>query len=243
MFRSLVLTLSSQGQDTSASALQWGVKYLTENVGPISISTQCLVDSSCQPSVQRKLHATIVAQNIGDQNPDWDDVDGMHYLDAVAWEILRLCTPSSTTGRQATQDVVVLGQVFPKGTTFVFHSALNGQINPKSEFDHLRSTTSKQSIGRIGRWESPLDFNPDRWLDASGAFDIKSGPAMPFGGGQRGCFGKTLAVLELKLFLFHLSRAFFFEQVPSELSGWEDRETIIRKPAQCFVKLSTWTET
>lgn len=153
----------------------------------------------------------------------------MHYLDAVAWEILRLGAPAATTARQATEDVVVLGEVFPKGTTFLFVNSQLCKTNSERDVDSLRSATSKQHGRRVGWWDSPLVFNPDRWLDASGAFDSKAGPALPFGAGQRGCFGKTLAVLELKLFLFHLSRAFFFEPVPDELAGWAEREAIIRK--------------
>jgi hypothetical protein len=47
------------------------------------------------------------------------------------------------------------------------------------------------------KWEGDtlMQFKPERWLDDEGQFDSQVGSqSAPFSGGQRGCFGKALAV-------------------------------------------------
>lgn len=46
-----------------------------------------------------------------------------------------------------------------------------------------------------GRWAAGTGklFDPERWLK-DGVFDPNAGPSLPFSLGQRGCFGKSLAV-------------------------------------------------
>lgn len=65
-----------------------------------------------------------------------------------------------------------------------------------SSVEKRRSPSSLEAGKREGKWDPATiaDFNPDRWLDSEGLFDPKAGPAVPFGLGQRGCFGRSLAV-------------------------------------------------
>ena len=62
--------------------------------------------------------------------------------------------------------------------------------------DSLSSLRTDDTPRKTGYWApgSGRMFDPDRWMDAEGRFDPNAGPSMPFSAGQRGCFGKNLAV-------------------------------------------------
>lgn len=49
---------------------------------------------------------------------------------------------------------------------------------------------------KTGTWAAGTgrSFDPERWLRPDGSFDPNAGPSLPFSLGQRGCFGKSLAV-------------------------------------------------
>jgi hypothetical protein len=54
---------------------------------------------------------------------------------------------------------------------------------------------------KTGTWAAGTGrhFDPERWLRPDGSFDANAGPSLPFSLGQRGCFGKSLAVSPLNL--------------------------------------------
>jgi cytochrome P450 len=65
-------------------------------------------------------------------------------------------------------------------------------------------------------WERPEEFDPTRFLDASGARrrDVAAVPAyIPFGAGPRLCIGRDMALLEGTLVLASLARAVRFAAV------------------------------
>ena len=125
---------------------------------------------------------------------------------------------------------MILGKRVPKGTLVVFSTFLgledrstpgyafpdiNASVAP-GIFDKARSKEdtsvqlSESLAGlrgdiperKVGFWApgSGHVFDPERWLDSEGRFDINAGPSLPFSLGQRGCFGKNLAVSHDKLF-------------------------------------------
>ena len=61
----------------------------------------------------------------------------------------------------------------------------------RAKMDGLRSGDER----KVGYWESGTasKFDPERWF-INGKYDPLAGPSLPFGQGQRGCFGKNLAV-------------------------------------------------
>ncbi len=67
-----------------------------------------------------------------------------------------------------------------------------------------RSNSSIEAGKREGEWDPSTinEFKPERWLDLDGSFNSKAGPAVPFGLGQRGCFGRPLAVCILTVASF-----------------------------------------
>jgi cytochrome P450 len=68
-------------------------------------------------------------------------------------------------------------------------------------------------------------------------FDQSAGPHIQFGGGPRGCFGKRLAYLELRLALVLSVWSYVFEPVEGHLGSFEAMEQLTHSPAVCYVKI------
>lgn len=104
-------------------------------------------------------------------------------------------------------------------------------------------------------------WRPSRWLSPGGFFNRAAGPSIPFGLGQRSCFGQRLAVikvfcftiitqsadgmlqiLQLKMFVAALSRDFFFRSVPEEVDLFDAVELVTRQPKMCYVSLERWEQ-
>ena len=116
----------------------------------------------------------------------------------------------------AKKDVTVLGHRIPKGTTVVFTTATGTEdlstptaapylpnAAPAGTDALIRQTEALADVRydpsaarKIGYWAAGTGhlFDPERWMTSKGEFDPYAGPSMPFGLGQRGCFGKNLAV-------------------------------------------------
>lgn len=84
-------------------------------------------------------------------------------------------------------------------------------------------------------------FNPDRWLKPDGnggkVFDPKAGPILSFGLGHRGCFGKRLAYLEMRMVLTLLIWNFQFKKLDEPLNSHQMYDSITTKPKYCYVAL------
>ena len=119
-------------------------------------------------------------------------------------------------------------------------------LEPAFEIDDKkRSDTSKQFRleNGIRAWDSEDigTFKPERWLiqaaDGSLQFDPSAGPQFAFGLGIRGCFGKKLAHLELRILLVLVVWNFELLKCPAELSGYAARTGLTREPKQCYGRL------
>jgi len=114
--------------------------------------------------------------------------------------------------------------------------------------DSLRSPTFHNAGGgKIGAWdesspEKMLAFNPERWLKAkangSRVFDATLGPHLGFGADPRGCIGRKLAYLELRLAIVLVLWHFELQKVPEHLDSYEPIEQLTHNPLQCYVKLA-----
>jgi hypothetical protein len=64
------------------------------------------------------------------------------------------------------------------------------------EVHHEEKEAEAKNTRKTGSWAAGTGklFDPDRWLREDGSFDPNAGPSLPFSLGQRGCFGKNLAV-------------------------------------------------
>ncbi|KAJ0384027.1 hypothetical protein COL922a_009257 [Colletotrichum nupharicola] len=169
------------------------------------------------------------------------------YLDALVEEMLRLAHTTIIQELQASEDTIVLGHRIPKGTNVFV--ANQGASFTEPAFDipqSLRSESCKNAMEDRGMrsWneDGMNKFWPERWLvtnkeTGEQVFDSAAGPTIPFGLGLRGCFGRRLAYMELKLLVTLLVWTFEFLPCSTELSTYEDVEGLTRKPKQCYVNL------
>lgn len=174
------------GHETTSTTICWAVKHLTR-----------------YQDVQLKLRVALRAahKQAHDEGrlPSAAEIvkADVPYLDAFIEENHRLCTSIPTVIRIATRDTVILGHKIPKGTdVFMLMNGPSFQT-PAFEVDEaLRSKTCQEQKDKFGIWEEADigEFKPERWLTRDGGgevrFNPRAGPALPFGLGLRGCFGK-----------------------------------------------------
>jgi len=147
-----------------------------------------------------------------------------------------------------------MGHFIPKGTQIIVPLVGWSHINAQSfkVDEKTRSTTSQQAAKKgIDDWGEDVEaFKPERWLVQEGdqmVFNAHAGPSMPMSAGPRGCFGKRLALMELKFILAFMLLNFELLPVERELDSDGANEMVSRQPVQCFVRLralervTTWS--
>jgi len=106
--------------------------------------------------------------------------------------------------------------------------------------EEKRSSSSQKNNGRTGSWPPNTlgVFDPERWIsEDTGDFNPQAGPLHIFGLGIRGCWGKKLAYLEMRIMVALLVLAFSFEGIPEELAGFEGQVKLTHEPRSCYVRL------
>ncbi|XP_030046650.1 cytochrome P450 2U1-like [Microcaecilia unicolor] len=149
-----------------------------------------LLYMSLYPDVQEKVQAEIDAVIGRQKPPSLTDKALMPFTEATIMEIQRI-TP-----------VVPLAVPHMSSETTVFH----GYTIPKGSIiiANLWSVHKDPNI-----WEKPDDFNPNRFLDATGQI-LKKEVFIPFGIGRRVCMGEQLAKMEVFLMFVNLLQTFTF---------------------------------
>ena len=221
------------GHETTSSAVTWGIKYLVDN-----------------PKIQQRLRAVlhtefsdVVATG---RNPSAEEIvkRELPYLDAILEEILR-CSQASGAIRNAKTDTEILGYRIPAGTDVYMLANGPSFMKPGFEIEESRRSPSSQANKDKsgGSWNTTdmSTFNPERWLthDEKGAevYDARAGPQLAFGQGLRGCFGKKLAYLVMRMMIVLVVWNFELKMTPPELSGYAAVDTLTYRPQQCFVRL------
>ncbi|KAI1360925.1 cytochrome P450 [Xylaria arbuscula] len=221
------------GHDTTSTTAAWGLKLLSDH-----------------QSIQAKLRYAVCQgfpeAAAGSRWPTAEEISKAHipYLDATREEIIRKSMTANGVMRKALVDTSILGHHIPKGTNVFFLG--NGPdyvLPPVGNIpEELRSETCRTAKGRTGSWD-PQDcaqFKPERWLiveDGKEVFDATAGPLLTFGLGPRGCFGRRMAYLELKIALVLLVWNFKLGVAPQELSSYRPLEKLTYQPEQCYLKL------
>ncbi|RAH71912.1 cytochrome P450 [Aspergillus aculeatinus CBS 121060] len=169
------------------------------------------------------------------------------YLHATVEEMLRFTPTAFMIDRIATRDTELLGYAIPKGTCVGALSSGPGFTSPawpipadkrSSAPDHDRQSPSHEWAGE------DLDrFVPERWLvapsgaDGPSTFDPNAGPTLAFGAGLRGCFGRPLAQLQLRMTFALLVWHFELRPCPAALATYAAVDGLFRQPKHCFVAL------
>ncbi|KAL2872897.1 hypothetical protein SGCOL_011958 [Colletotrichum sp. CLE4] len=224
------------GQDSTHSTLCFTVKYLGAH-------------QNIQAKLREALRLAYPDAVSEGREPTVDEITKthVHYLDAFIEETLRLSSPAGAIMKETLVDMDMFGYRIPKGTPIVF--LLTGQTVSEAgaKVDEAKRSETSQKLANegVGDWAEtvypPEELHPDRWLqpDENGkiVFNNKAGPFMTFSHGPRGCWGKRLAYMELKLIITLLVWNLDFMGLPAELEEDGLIEGIFAKPKSCLVKL------
>ncbi|KAK1974960.1 cytochrome P450 [Colletotrichum cereale] len=159
-------------------------------------------------------------------------------------EVLRLAHTAPVVDWQCTRDTEVLGRRVPAGTVVLLPNLGPSFTSPDFKIDEaLRSETSRARLPvlvrgrrRYGRLPAGAVAGGERG-DGRGGVRRHCGPAITFGLKTRGCFGRKLAYLELRLIVTLI--IWNFELLPcyKEISSYDSIEGITSRPRQCYVIL------
>ncbi|KAI1120036.1 cytochrome P450 monooxygenase [Nemania abortiva] len=224
------------GHETTSTTLCWSLKYLTDHPDSQSDLLSALKSAFPIALAERR-------------NPTTQEITGtsVPYLDATMEETLRCCGTAPVVDRVAMHDTELLGHHIPKGTVVTCLVTGPSMMTPSFDIDMSRRAPSSQAAIREGRqrtWD-PQDisaFNPSRWIkkynDENGVkFDPASGPQLAFGLGVRGCYGKRLVYLEMRIVLTLILWNFELLKCPLDLSSYHSKLITTNEPIQTYVRL------
>jgi cytochrome P450 len=215
------------GHDTSSGSLLWLVRRLVAHPAEQTRLRESLHVAHPEAHAARRLPTT--AELTRSRAP---------YLDAFVEETLRCDTPVVNIMVMTRHDTTVLGRRVPADTR-VFLNLAGPSLNQPSvavaEADRrekLRSSVARQT------WDDsdPHEFRPTRWLK-NGLFNSAAGPILAFSAGNRGCWGKRLGYLELRMVLALLVWSFEFVDVPNETANRETYDSLVTAPKHCIIRL------
>ncbi|KAK2668885.1 Cytochrome P450, E-class, group I [Fusarium oxysporum f. sp. vasinfectum] len=226
------------GHETTSAVLRWGMKYLTANQRVQSLLREAI----------RNAHPEAVKQN---RVPTTEEILKAHipYLDAVIEEMLRHSRVAPVTLRQATADTQILGRFIPKGTTVGFLGNGPGVMMPSipvNQEKRSEAVLAHMERTQLFDEEDLAQFVPERWLtttvngegEEETVFDPQKRPSQAFGLGPRGCFGKKLAYIEIRIFLTLFFWMFKLEPIKPELATDDEMLALTRSPKNVYVKLA-----
>ncbi|TFY61222.1 hypothetical protein EVJ58_g4640 [Rhodofomes roseus] len=147
-------------------------------------------------------------------------IDDLPYLDAVVKEGLRCFSPSPMS----------LPRRVPKGGRRVSDAYI-----PENTIVSCQAYTLHRLDERV--FPNPDAFMPERWLESEGIME-RNQLFFAFGAGGRGCIGKHLALLEMKLLLREVYSSYRTRVAPEMSASMErDDQFIVSRPKgqQCLL--------
>ncbi|KAI0508722.1 cytochrome P450 [Xylaria bambusicola] len=221
------------GHDTSAGSLLW-------------LLTQLVAYQAEQKRVREDLYNTYSAAWAENRLPTVSELSKpAPYLNAFIEEVLRVNCPVVTIMVNTRRDTTILGYQIPKHTAVFLNLTGSSLSEPSVPVEEsLRSPTSRSCASRRGNWDKAdsTKFSPSRWLrqtsDGKLIFDRSSGPTLSFSSGERGCWGRSLGYLELRIMLTLLLWTFELREIPECLRSVETYDSLVTAPKHCFIRLS-----
>ncbi|EGO00976.1 hypothetical protein SERLA73DRAFT_178985 [Serpula lacrymans var. lacrymans S7.3] len=203
-----VPTFLVAGHETTSTATTWALFALTQ-----------------APEVQTKLRDEIYS--VSSDRPSMDELTALPYLDSVVKETLRLHAPVPNTVRIAMKD-----DILPLDKPFIDKYGNQQDVIKVSKGDSIFIPILAINRSKALWGEDAMEFKPERWEATPET--IKSIPGvwghlLSFLGGPRACIGYRFSLVEMKVLLFVLVRAFEFElAVPASDIG--KKATIVQRP-------------
>ncbi|KAI8805225.1 cytochrome P450 [Cladochytrium replicatum] len=192
-----IKTLLFAGHDTTGNTLSWSFYHIAKN-------------RKVRDALLAEIDATFpgwaskAAENGFPPFPDYDTLIRMPYLNGFLNEILRLHPPAAFT-RKITQDIVLGGHMFYKGTDVMVYPPIFHR-NPEY-------------------FEKPIELIPERWVEEDqtlppGIERVKLAmnrqAYFPFSLGQRNCVGMKFAQAELRVTIVRMLQMFEFESCDAD---------------------------
>lgn len=221
------------GHDTSTGSLLWLIRRLV-----IHPAEQDCVRESLRvtyPEAWRERRLPTVTELIKVHSP---------HLEAFIEETLRCDTPVANIMVVTRHDTVVLGHRIPRDTRVFLNltgASLTRPSIPVADADRRVTPRAHHAEAREN-WDAaaPEEFRPERWLrEGRGPmplFDPAAGPALAFSAGNRGCWGKRLGYLELRIVLALLVWSFEFG-ISDKFTKWETVDSLASAPKHCIITM------
>ncbi|KAK1635038.1 cytochrome P450 [Colletotrichum phormii] len=207
------------GHETTSAGLGWALKHLADNQAVQTRLRSALVDAFGLVEPGLPTASDIASADVP-------------YLDAFIAEVLRVSYPGPVAFRETITGCQILGVDIPAGTPVLL---VTGGPSHLQEYYTAYGNERKSK-----RWDTnfaPLDqFLPERWMRSDGTFNAIAGPSLPFSTGARGCFGRKIALLEMKFMISMLLLSFKFPELEGRLSTYGSTDAQIRRPTQCYVE-------
>ncbi|KAF2806011.1 cytochrome P450 [Mytilinidion resinicola] len=228
------------GFHTSSSTLSWIFIHLTRS-------------PDVQAKLRHALHTAYSAAHAERRPPSTAELTKgrVPYLDAVLDEVLRL--HATLLSRQAITDTQLFGYRIPKGTTVFIMANGPGFHSPSlAAAAALRDASSAEPDSGWDETRDMFTFEPERWLrkkedastttttteeDAGVEFNANAAPQAAFGMGLRGCWGRKLAYVELRMIVSLVVWHFDLLAVPPALAYPSATLSIIHRADECYVRL------
>ncbi|KAI0329990.1 cytochrome P450 [Cubamyces sp. BRFM 1775] len=188
-------------------------------------TTWCLFALTQAPEVQRKLRDELLT--LGAEAPTMDELNSLPYLDAVVRETLRVYPPVPMSYRTAAKDGII-----PVSEPFTDR---DGQVQDSikiSQGDGIDIPIISLNRSKKLWGEDALEFRPERWDNPPEAITGIPGVwsnLLTFFGGPHACIGYRFSLVQIKVLIFMLVRAFEFElAVPVE--DVQKRWGVVQRP-------------
>ncbi|KAJ6413521.1 hypothetical protein OIU84_006341 [Salix udensis] len=194
-FVDVLLSLEGQEklEDDDMVAVLWEMIFRGTDTTAL-LTEWVMAEVVLHPEVQEKLHSELDMAAKDGSLAD-ADVAKLPYLQAVVKETLRVHPPGPllSWARLSTSDVQLSnGMVIPANTT--------AMVN-------MWAITHDPHV-----WEDPLEFKPERFIEAD--VDVRGNDLRlaPFGAGRRVCPGKNLGLVTVTLWVAKLVHSFEWKQ-------------------------------
>jgi cytochrome P450 len=173
--------------------------------------TSLLAAFGDSPEIYRRLRDELRVSVANGGSQFCQEPGDVPYLDAVLLELERLFPPLTFAIRGVRRDFEFGGYQIQKGQKVAYSAYYTGRM-PEL-------------------FDDPLTFAPERFLVRKGVGVIQPQPytLLGFGGGHRGCLGKRLAILQLRVFVSLLIQRFDVEFLDQESDEVFFNPTLHRK--------------
>ncbi|XP_025103422.1 cytochrome P450 3A5-like [Pomacea canaliculata] len=169
--------------------------------------------------VQQRVYEEM-RDELGDEDPTYDNVGRLKYLDTVIQETLRVFPPVPLITRKALESRTIKGVTIPAGMGVGI--PIYSIMHDPDYFD------------------DPEEFRPERFSELKSSKIPSILLELPFGYGPRQCIGMRLALLEIKFAAVRILRHFRFlpcEDTPDKIEFGKSGLTSPTKPIKLRTEL------